>query len=153
MASRESLYGDEFRPAHRHDDELGNTITDCDRIRHGTVRVQKGDPDLSSIARIHRSWTVDDGNAVGSRKTAPGDHERHISVRQRNRQAGPDGCPLSGPQHDRFRRNKISARVAGVRVRGNLIPYEKYLNAFGHVMRVVQNNPPLENRVGKSLMQ
>ena len=139
MATGKSLYGDETCPSHRHDDELCDPIADRDRIRHRTVGIQKGDPDLAAVTGIHRSRRIDDRDAVLCRESRTWNDERGEAIGEGDRNPRADRRALTGLENDRFTRREVGTRVAGVGVHGRSLGRKEYVNGIGHVTRVVQN--------------
>jgi len=139
MASGKGFYGDECGPGYRHDDELRNAVTDRDRIRHGGVGVQKGHADLSAVAGVDRTRTVDDGDAVFGSETAAGNNKGDVAVGKRYRDSGTNGCPCTGSQLEGLGGHEVGSRVTRVRVGRHLLSANEYFYGISHVTRVVQN--------------
>jgi len=147
MASREGFDGDEPGPRDGHDNELGNPVADRDRIRHRGVGIQKRDPDLAAVAGIDGARAIDDGDAVFRRKTAAGYDESCESVGKGDGDSGTHGRTFTGSELYSLGRDKVSARIARVRVNRHLPGRNEYLNGISHVLRVVQNTCTPESRM------
>lgn len=144
MAPRQGFDRDEAGSRYRHDDELRDPIADCDRIRHGVVRVQEGDADLAAISGVYRSGAVDDRDAVPRRESAARHDETDVAIRQRDRHTRADRRAFPRRQHDNLGSGEVGAGITGVRIGGQPMRVtcdgrDQNVDVFGHETRVVQN--------------
>ena len=147
MAAGQALYRDEPGPSDGHDNELGNAVTDGDRIRLGTVCIQKGHSDLAAIARVDGARGVDDSDAVLHGKTAARHDKGNESVRESDRNTGADGHALSRRELDGISGHQVRTGIPGMRVRRHRRGGDENFDTFGHDTRVVQFAVRLGNDV------
>lgn len=139
MTARQPVHRDETGPYHRHDHELGDPIPDRDRIRPLAVGIEKGDPDFASVARIHCSRAVDDGDPVPGGEATARQDECGVPVRQGYRDPGADGRALTRSELDRLGSGEVGASVAGVPVGGERLGDDQDFNGIDHPTRLVQS--------------
>ena len=131
---------------------MRDPIADGDRIRHGVVGIQDGDPELASVAGVDRAGAVHDRDAVACGESAARNHEADMPFGKRDAHSGSDRRALPRAQHELFRREQVGARITGMRIDGRTVTEKQILNVVSHHSRLVQEGAPsrweISDRIG-----